>query len=326
MATMAGYKTSYPQTADKYTWAIGGGKGGTGKSFLATSLGIQLTRLGRRTVLIDTDLGGANLHTFLGVKAPKITIADFISRNVSSLTELAVETSVEGLHLISAARDVFEIANPSFQQKERLIRHIKKLPYEFIVIDVGGGSDFNVVDFFLCADTGITLANPEPTSIENAYRFLKSALLRKLYRTAHGRHFKETIRGALSGADGKEVKTIQDFIQQVKPYNGVVAERLEFALKRFRPILILNQSRSEEDVQLGYSIEDIARRYLGVDLDFLGAIPYDDRVHFSVRRFKPLLTEYPASHAASSIETITNALLAKTEAASPKEKAHSEKQ
>lgn len=318
---MAGLETSYPQGADKFTWAIGGGKGGTGKTFLAASLGIQLTRLGRRTVLIDADLGGANLHTFLGIKSPKITIADFLSRNIQALKELAVETPVEGLHLISAARDVFEIANPSFQQKERLIRNIKKLPYEYIIIDVGGGSSFNVVDFFLCADTGITVANPEPTSIENAYRFLKSALLRKLYRTAHGRHFKETIRGALSKANGKEVKTIHDFIQQVKPYNGVVAERLELALEEFRPILILNQSRSEEDIQLGHSIEDISRKYLGVELDFIGAIPYDDRVHFSVKRFKPLLTEYPASQAATSIEAIANDLLAKKASANPKDEA-----
>lgn len=310
---MAGQESHFPQEGKKFTWAIGGGKGGTGKTFLAANLGIQLTRLGRPTVIVDADLGGANLHTCLGIKAPKATIADFINRNISSLSDLVLETSIEGLHIISAARDVFEIANPTFQQKERLIREIKKLPFEFIIIDVGGGSSFNVVDFFLCADTGITVACPEPTSVENAYRFLKSALLRKLYRTADGRYLKETIRGALSDANGKEIKTIHDFIQQVKPYNGVVAERLELALNQFQPLLILNQSRNEDDSLLGQSIEDIARKYLGVELSFLGAIPYDERVHFSVKRFKPLLTEYPASQAASSIEAIVNTLLTRTE-------------
>ncbi len=309
---MAGYGESLPSAEENCTWAIGGGKGGTGKTFLAASLGVQLTRLGWRTVIVDTDLGGSNLHTCLGVKFPDVTIADFLTRNVESLDELVLETPIEGLHIISAARDVFEIANPTFQQKERLIRQIKKLPFEFIIIDIGGGSSFNVVDFFLCADTGITLANPEPTSIENAYRFLKSALLRKLYRTAGGRFFKETIRNALAQANGKEVKTIHDFIHQVRPYNGVVAERLELALQEFRPYLVLNQSRHEDDLHLGHSIEDIARKYLGVNLQFIGAIPYDERVHFSVRRFKPLLTEYPASQAASSIEAITQFLLSQS--------------
>ncbi len=297
----------------KYTWAVGGGKGGTGKSFLTASLGIQLARLGRNTVIVDADLGAANLHTCLGVKSPKATLADFLSGDVPSLEELLLETPVEGLKLISAARDVFEIANPSTQQKQRLIREIQNLPAEFIIVDIGGGSSFDVVDFFLCADTGIMVANPEPTSVENAYRFLKSAILRKLYRAATGRDIKQTMRKALAQANGEEIKTIHDLIQQVKPYNGVVAERLERTLVEFRPFLILNQARRQDDVDLGQAIEEIARKYLGVDLRYVGAIPYDEQVHLAVKRFKPLLTEFPASQSAASIEAITRTLLSMTE-------------
>jgi flagellar biosynthesis protein FlhG len=293
----------------KYIWAIGGGKGGTGKSFMTASLGIQLAKLGRRTVIVDVDLGAANLHTCLGVKSPKATLADFLSRDVSSLEELLLDTPVEGLQFISAARDSFEIANPAFQQKQRLINNIKRLPAEFIIVDIGGGSDFNVIDFFLCATTGIMLANPEPTSVENTYRFLKSAFLRKLYRVADGRSLKETMREALAEANGKEIKTIQGLIQQVRPYNGVVAERLEQALLDFRPFLIINQARRKDDFELGRSIEDIARKYLGVEVRYVGAVPYDERVHFAVKQFKPLLIEYPSSRAATSIESITRTLL-----------------
>lgn len=306
---MAGYSASPAPEGKNSIWAIGGGKGGTGKTLLAASLGIQLTRLGRQTIIVDADLGGANLHTWLGVKFPTPTLADFLSRKISSLEELLLDTPIEGLKLISSARDAFEIANPGFQQKERLIRQIKKLPAEFIIIDTGGGTSFNVVDFFLCAEKGIMLVNPEPTSVENVYRFIKSAILRKLYRAAGGRNIKENIREALAFSRGREIKTIHDFIQQLKPCNGVVAERLEQALMEFRPILILNQARREDDVMLGQSIQDIARKYLGVEVRYVGAIPYDERVHYAVKRFKPLLTEYPASQAASSIETITNILL-----------------
>ncbi len=305
---------AHPTPQDmKSIWAIGGGKGGTGKSFMTASLGIQLAQLGRRTVIVDADLGAANLHTCLGVKSPKVTLADFLSRTVSSLEDLLLDTSVEGLQFISAARDSFEIANPAFQQKQRLINHIKRLPAEFIIVDIGGGSGFNAVDFFLCATTGIMLANPEPTSVENIYRFLKSAILRKLYRVADGRQLKETIREALGQADGQEIKTIQDLIHQVRPYNGVVAERLEEALRDFRPFLILNQTRRKDDVDLGRSIEDIARKYLGVEVRYVGAVPYDEKVHYAVKQFKPLLIEYPSSQAAASIEAITRTLLSMTE-------------
>ena len=310
---MAGQEALPALQERKYTWSVGGGKGGTGKSFLPASLGIQLARLGRNTVIVDADLGAANLHTCLGIKSPKATLADFLSGDVPSLEELLLDTPVEGLKLISAARDVFEIANPRFQQKLRLIRHIQKLPAEFIIVDIGGGSSFNIVDFFLSANTGIMLTNPEPTSVENAYRFLKSAILRKLYRTADGRDLKQTMRKALAQANGQEIKTIHDLIQQVRPYNGVVAERLERAMREFRPVLILNQTRREEDIDLGQAIEDIARKYLGVDLRYVGAIPYDEQVHLAVKRFKPLLTEFPASQSAASIEAITRTLLSMTE-------------
>ena len=66
-------------------WSIGGGKGGIGKSLLAASLGWHLARLGKRVVLVDADLGGANLHTCLGLPGPSRTLGDFIQRRVERI-------------------------------------------------------------------------------------------------------------------------------------------------------------------------------------------------------------------------------------------------
>ncbi len=59
-------------------WAVGGGKGGTGKSVVSAILAFWLARMGKRTVLIDVDLGGANIHTLMGIKSPPRSINDFI--------------------------------------------------------------------------------------------------------------------------------------------------------------------------------------------------------------------------------------------------------
>src|SRR5436305_10463695 len=80
--------------------AIGGGKGGVGKSLLAANLGIYLAQLGRRTVLVDADLGGANLHTFVGVERPRVTLGDLFNRRVSRLEDCIVETAITGLGLL----------------------------------------------------------------------------------------------------------------------------------------------------------------------------------------------------------------------------------
>lgn len=66
----------------KEIWAIGGGKGGIGKSLLTGNIGISLAMLKKKVLLVDADLGGANLHTTLGIGVPEITLYDFLSRRV----------------------------------------------------------------------------------------------------------------------------------------------------------------------------------------------------------------------------------------------------
>ena len=165
--------------------AIGGGKGGTGKSFFASNLGVVLAKNNSRTLLIDADLGGANLHTCLGVQAPPYTLSDFVQSPSLRIEDVVVETPLRNLRLISGAQDILDIANPKYTQKVKLQRAIQSLDVEYIILDLGAGTTFNTLDFFLMADKGIVVVVPEPTSIENAYRFIKAALsIWEIYSTS----------------------------------------------------------------------------------------------------------------------------------------------
>src|SRR4051794_27501646 len=73
--------------------AVGGGKGGVGKSLLAANIAIYLAQLGKRVVLFDADLGGANLHTFVGIERPATTLGDFFDKRVSRLEDCVLQTS-----------------------------------------------------------------------------------------------------------------------------------------------------------------------------------------------------------------------------------------
>jgi len=106
-------------------WSIGGGKGGIGKSLIAASVGWQLARMGRRVVLVDADLGGANLHTCLGLPPPPLTLADFIQRRVSSIEEVLTDTPAGGLRLISGAADLLSAANIKHLQKVRVMKQVR---------------------------------------------------------------------------------------------------------------------------------------------------------------------------------------------------------
>src|SRR5512137_2265033 len=97
-------------------WAVGGGKGGVGKSMVTLLLGASLARLGRKVIMIDADLGGSNLHTLTGIRYPEYTLGDFIARKVETIEQLVVETPIDKLKLICGADDILGIANPKFTQ------------------------------------------------------------------------------------------------------------------------------------------------------------------------------------------------------------------
>src|ERR1700737_2644225 len=76
----------------KQIWAIGGGKGGVGKSLIAANLAISLARNGHKVCAVDLDLGCANLHTCLGVEIPTVTLSDFFSKRVTEIENVVVQT------------------------------------------------------------------------------------------------------------------------------------------------------------------------------------------------------------------------------------------
>ena len=152
-----------PKTRARRIIAVGGGKGGIGKSLVSANLGIALAQAGSSVVLVDADLGGANLHSCLGVAQPQVSLSDFVDRRVAKLEDAAVATGIDRLRLISGARDVLDAANPRHAEKQKLLRHIRALDVDYVVVDLGAGTGFNVLDFFLLADTGIVVLLPEPT-------------------------------------------------------------------------------------------------------------------------------------------------------------------
>ena len=159
-------ETTYSMEQRAKLWAVGGGKGGVGKSFLTTNIGVLLAKEGKRVVLMDLDLGGANLHTCLGVTDLDRGVSDFLMRRYEELEEALVPTQVPNLFLLSGAQDSLNIANPKYAQKIRLLRELKKIEADYILMDLGAGTSFNTLDFFIAADTQLLVAIPEPTSIE----------------------------------------------------------------------------------------------------------------------------------------------------------------
>ena len=260
---------------------VGGGKGGIGKSLLSASLGIELARVGQRVVVVDADLGGANLHTCLGVEQPPLALGDFLDHRVEALSSILTPTGIPNLALISGAKDPLDVANLKHHQKLRLLRSIQSLDADTVVLDIGSGTNFNVLDFFLVADYGILTLVPEPTSVENGYRFLKAAFYRRL-KTVEKEYgisdLLETVGRQSGAAQGP-----RGILAEATKRDPALGRLLEAEMQRFRPGLVVNMARTPGDFEVGDAVVAAWRKFFGLDMDYLGCIGYDDDVWRCVR-------------------------------------------
>src|SRR5438477_12934551 len=112
--------------------AIGGGKGGVGKSLVAANVGIFLATLGKRVILVDAAFGAPNLHIFAGVPRPSRTLSEVLAG--APLVDLAVATHVPGVRIVGGVSDPPSVANPDAAQVAALAEQLHHLPADWVVV------------------------------------------------------------------------------------------------------------------------------------------------------------------------------------------------
>lgn len=293
-----------PRSKEKVIISVGGGKGGVGKTLITANLGIMLARDGRNVVLIDLDLGGANLHTCLGVELSKHTLSDFIQKDVDNLSDILIDTPIKNLKLISGAQDILDIANIKYAQKLRFISKLKDIDADYIILDLGAGTSFNTLDFFLASDIGIVTLVPEPTSIENVYRFIKSAFYRKIKNAESSLKIKKVVDDIMKNRVANGISTPSDLLRKIEEMEPEMGAAMRAEMSNFSPKLIINMVRSQTDVEIGHAVTSVCKKYFGIDTDLLGFIEYDNLVWQSIRKKSPVILEFPNSKLISNFNRV----------------------
>jgi flagellar biosynthesis protein FlhG len=283
------------RTRGPYVVALGGGKGGVGKTFLAANISAELARLGYRVAAVDTDLEGANLHTWLGVPRPATSLADFVAGRENDVGKLLIETPIENLALIAATQGHLASAHPEGSRRVELLQGLRRVDRDVVVIDCGAGIHPAVIDYFLLGDDGLLVLHPEPTSLENAYSFLRAVFYRRLHL-------------AMLSHNERGIRTPQDLLREVQSLDSEDARRFVETMRAMRPRVIVNEATTAEDVKLGFAVKGVCKSYFGLEAEYAGYVNRDEAVRRSLAQRRPLADVEPRSDAAVYLKRIAHKL------------------
>jgi flagellar biosynthesis protein FlhG len=289
-------------------WAVAGGKGGTGKSFITSSIATQLALKGRRLVLIDADFGGANLHSFFGINRPKHSLSEFFEDKIP-LQQIIVHSGISNMGLVTGALGSLDSENITYDKKQKLFRQIRGLEAEYILIDLGAGSHINTLDTFLLADKMIVVTVPEITAIENLYQFIKSVYFRKLksFLGVHG--LKDMVQEVWRNKAAYGIRNFSDLLEYVKKSSPDVHAAFEQEMSKFVVYIVLNQVRGKSDILVGENLKSVCMKLLGLNAVYAGFTDYDEQVQKHINKKEPFMTHCRLSPVIREIEGITDHIM-----------------
>ncbi|MBQ3033711.1 MAG: P-loop NTPase [Deferribacterales bacterium] len=288
--------------------SIASGKGGVGKSFCSSSLALSLCAAGYKTLLVDADLGGANLHNFVGLKVPGVGLYNYI-RERSELSDVIVK-SPAGVDFIGGSGDVLGMAHITKFEKIKILTGLKNEDYEYVVLDLGAGTSFNMVDMFNVGDIKIVVMSGEPTSIENAYGFLKVAIYRHIERFLSKRWDFSEINKKLR-SKSMNFPNVQSIIDAAAKIDENVAAAIRSFVSAFKPGMVLNQVKFKRELNVFYGFENVVNKYLSISIEKLGFLPYDKKVSECIKLLRPYYVRFPDSETVGCINDIRDQMIVK---------------
>ncbi len=262
------------------------------------NLALLLAKTGKKVCLVDLDLGGADVHMLFGLFEPKRTLTDFLTREVESINDV-IHTlySYNGLQLIPGTGDTLQTSNMTYQEKHRLLRGLDGIDADVLLIDIGAGTSYHALDFFMYSDIQICVTSPDPTAIMDLYTFLQLATIRKV------------LGGFLSQSDvavalkNNSFRSLQEVFELAENTREGAKEKSQQALKYFHPLLIVNRDSENGSINKD-KLSKMVRKYLGIEIPELGNIPEDDKINKALKAFMPICELYPSSPAARSLTAI----------------------
>lgn len=231
---------------------IASGKGGVGKTNFAVNFSyIMANEFGKKVLLIDADIGMANVHLFLHLDAAKNIKHLFMGERIENIIQKAY--NFDALLGFSGIEDFFDMEDISVQTVIAQLDEISK-NYDYIIIDTGAGIDEKVAAFLRASSKSYIITTPEPTALMDAY-----ALIKSMYNIYGYDNFK----------------------------------------------IVVNMCKNREEGELTFNkLKVSVNRFLGIDIELLGILPYTNNLRTAVKKKELITMSYPKDSYSINIKQI----------------------
>lgn len=289
---------------------VASGKGGVGKSLLSANLAIALGQAGKKVILADLDLGASNLHLVIGQSAPGKGIGTWLSDR-GNFCDIILPTEYENVSFIAGDSEMPGLSSLKSVQRNKLIRQLKTLQADFVILDLGAGTHQIILDMFLMSPQGIIVTAPTITATLNAYLFLKNSVFRLMYTTytpgSKGYAWLNKLKLDSKSMQRLYIPRIIEMLRKVDPENTVIfASRMA----QFRPRLAINMIDDPKDIEKAQKIKHSCAQYLGLDIEYLGVMYRDTLQDKALASRLPVIIYKPQTVLSQAIYRIAEKLLA----------------
>jgi len=267
-------------------FAVAGGKGGVGKTLTATMLGICLAGFQRKTLLVDLDFSGANLHGYLDLPDLKRSLNPVLTGKKTSLQEVIQPTFWKNLGAITL--DSQTLSPESMSSGKRIYKRLRSLDVDYIILDVGTPTSSFALDAFSSAENRLVVTTNDRLSLHNTFTLIRSALLHRLKSAWYDcPQFLRALDNCAILTEGAPPQSLQTTLKSLAPENRKLLASVLAYCRNYTPKLVLNDVDDDEDlhelVSLGIVVEDI----LSVALDFWGSLGHDESIRRATRQNRP---------------------------------------
>ncbi len=296
-------KRAFTKNTQPVFWAVASGKGGVGRSFFASSLGITLSRWGYRVLVVDVDHNGGTLHSWMGTLEKTRNLSDYY-RNADPVENYFITVGHEKLCMMAGDTCMWNCEDGYLRNTADLLDDLKKQPFDVVLFDLAPGCDEQTIEILKKADDTFLLTTPEASSIERTYRWIENYIFKiglseqsrkSLCEFSQNRRTQGKSKGALFG--------VRDYLESLQVAEGTQP-------KMFGPMkLVVNQARNFEDERLGESIKSVCNKFYFTDLEAAGSLQYDNAVWQCARQRVPVLIHQPFNPLVGQIQGLVKQLV-----------------